>query len=224
MSALDAQPVQAVLDRLHGAARRDWLTMLPVLPRALARLARGQSLMQALRPQDLKDVYIPVSREQGRLLYATARSIGARRIVEFGCSFGISTLYLAAAAKETGGRVITTEIQPEKCRATEASLKEAELADWVDVWEGDALASLKSAPDAIDLVFLDGWKDLYQPVLELLLPKLREAALVIADNVNFAESKVYARKMKSRPDFVSTTLNGDTELSVFVPGVRSSER
>ena len=56
MSALDAQPVQAVLDRLHGAARRDWLTMLPVLPRALARLARGQSLMQALRPQDLKEL------------------------------------------------------------------------------------------------------------------------------------------------------------------------
>ena len=96
-SSLQSGPVRQVLDRLHGAARGDRLRFLSLLPAlARGRLA-GCGLWETLTPEAMKDFYIPVSREQGELLYLTARAIRARTIVEFGTSFGISTLYLAAA-------------------------------------------------------------------------------------------------------------------------------
>jgi predicted O-methyltransferase YrrM len=95
-----------------------------------------------MTPASMKGCYIPVSREQGELLYLTARAIGARHVVEFGTSFGISTVYLAAAVCDNGGGlVIGSEIEPAKHRQAEANLAEAGLAEVSDVRLGDALES-----------------------------------------------------------------------------------
>ena len=102
-------------------------------------------------------------------------------IVEFGASHGYSTIHLAAAARDVGsGRVITTEIEPSKVAAAVRNLAEAGLDDLVEMRVGDALTALRDVGE-VDLLFLDGWNNLYEPVVELLQPRLSPGALVIAD-------------------------------------------
>ena len=203
--------VRGVLDRLHRAARMDALRFIHLAPRVISGLLRRKTFAESVTPEAMKDCYIPVSRDQGRFLYLTARALGARRIVEFGTSFGISTIYLAAAVRDNGGGiVIGTELEPSKHEWAVAHLQEAGLGDVVDVRLGDALATLKEVPEPLDLVFLDGWKDLYLPVLELLKPRLRPGSVVIADNIfTFRKSlRPYVEHMQSGANgFVSTTLS-----------------
>ncbi|MEZ4452162.1 MAG: class I SAM-dependent methyltransferase [Nannocystaceae bacterium] len=200
--------ITRTLDRLHAEARGDWKKALGILPAAALGLLRGKSLMKSITPAQLAGIYIPVSREQGEFLYILARARGARRIVEFGASFGISTVYLAAAAAIAGGEVITTEIEPSKCRAAEANLREAGLDAHARVLEGDALQTLTTVDGPIDLLFLDGWKDLYIPVLELVRAHLVPGALVIADNINLRDARPYVDHVR-RPGsgFTSTVLH-----------------
>lgn len=211
--------VTQVLDRLHREARGDWRRSLKILPHVLVGRVAGKSLMQAITPSMLKGLYIPVSAQDGNLLYTLARGQSARMIVEFGASFGISTLYLAAAVRANGGgTVLTTEIEPSKCRVAEANIREAGLQDIATVLEGDALQTLPAVNGPVDVVFLDGWKDLYLPVIELLTPKLRAGAVIVADNVNMADTKPYLAHVRNHPDFVSALLpGGRLECTWYLP-------
>ena len=216
-SSLMDPAVASVLERLHAAARSDFKHFARLLPRIVAGRLRGQTLMRTLSPKDMASVYIPVSPAAGRLLYAIARTSGAQHVVEFGASFGISTIYLAAAARDVGGRVTTTEIEPNKCRTTEANLRDAGLAEQVRLLEGDALYTLRAIDGPVDLLFLDGWKDIYLDVLELVRPKLRPGAIVIGDNTNFADARLYVEHVRAAENgYVSTALfGGEMELSCF---------
>jgi predicted O-methyltransferase YrrM len=105
----------------------------------------------------------------------------ARKIVEFGASLGFSTIHLAAAIHDLGtGRVISSEIDAQKVQVARRNLADAGLDGVVDLREGDALETLRDVY-AVDLVFLDGWNNLYLSVLEMLEPALSPGALVIAD-------------------------------------------
>lgn len=220
-NSLREEPVQTVLDRLYDAARGDRFRMLGLAPRLVIGRLQGKTFNQVLTPSILKEVYIPVSREQGEFLYLTARAIAAKRIVEFGTSFGISTIYLAAAVKDNGGVVVIgTEIEPSKHQRAMANLKEAGLEKVVEVRLGDALKTLRDELDPIDMVLLDGVKDLYLPVLELIKPRLRRGAVVMADNIfTFKKAlRPYVEYVQSGSNgFQSTTLDiGDGfEYSVF---------
>ena len=134
----------------------------------------------------LKDHPLPISRTTGKLLYLLARSVGARNIIEFGTSFGISTLHLAAALRDNGGgRLIGSEFEPSKILRARENLAAGGLSDLVEVREGDALDTLaRDLPDSIDFVLLDGAKNLYPSVLSLLEGRLRAGALIVADNAN----------------------------------------
>jgi predicted O-methyltransferase YrrM len=219
---LEAEPLRSVLARLHADAKGDRLRFLKLAPTVLVGWVRRRPLFETLTPELMKDFYIPVSRECGEFLYLSVRSLGARNVVEFGTSFGISTTYLAAGVRDNGdGLVIGTELEPSKHATATANLKEANLDAWADVRLGDARETLKDVPEPVDLVFLDGWKDLYLPVLELLRPRLRPGAVVIADNIfTFRKSlRPYVAHMQSGANgFVSTTLSlGEGfEYSVFV--------
>ncbi|RWD99987.1 O-methyltransferase [Mesorhizobium sp.] len=163
----------------------------------------------------LKDLWLAVSPETGTLLYMLARSTGARIIVEFGTSFGISTLYLAAALRDNGGgRLISTEFEPSKVVRAKANLTEGGLLDLVEIREGDALETLsKDLPDRIDLLLLDGAKALYPEILSLVESRLRPGALVIADNADF--SPEYLERVRSPAGgYMSTPFGDDVELSM----------
>lgn len=164
-----------------------------------------------------KDLWLPVSRETGRLLYMLARTSGARSVVEFGTSFGISTLHLAAAVRDNGGgRVLTTEFEPSKVARAKQHIAEAGFADLVEVRAGDALQSLASdLPDSIDLLLLDGAKSLYAEVLALVEDRLRPGALIVADNADF--SPEYLAHVRSPASgYLSVPFADDVELSMRV--------
>jgi predicted O-methyltransferase YrrM len=214
--------VQRVLDRLHADARGDRVRFVTLLPRLLAGRLIGRSFDDVVTPEAMRECFIPVSREQGELLYLTARALDARHVVEFGTSFGISTLYLAAAVRDNGGgSVIGSEIEPSKHARAQAHLKQAGLDAIAEVRLGDALQTLRELPEPIDLVLLDGWKDLYLPILKLLTPRLRPRAVVLADNIfTFRKAlRPYVEYVQSGAHgFVSTTLHVSDgfEYSVYL--------
>lgn len=222
MTAIHDPKVNAVLDRLHQAARADVLRFARVgASMAVGRLL-GRKMEAADQARLFKDVYIPVNRDQGQLLYLLARTVGAKRIVEFGTSFGISTIYLAAAARDGGGgRVIGTELEPAKHARAVQHLAEAGLSEHAEVRLGDARETLRDVEGPLDLVLLDGWKDLYLPIIQMLKPRLRRGALVLGDNIfTFKKGlRPYVQWMQSEANgFRSSTLHisDGFELSLYV--------
>lgn len=163
----------------------------------------------------LKDLWLPVSRETGVLLYTLARSTNARNIVEFGTSFGISTLHLAAALRDNGGgRLVGSEFEPSKVAQARGHLAEGGLADLVEIREGDAMKTLASdLPESIDLLLLDGAKALYSDILALVEPRLRPGALVVADNADYSPDYL-ARVRLPGAGYLSVPFGEDVELSL----------
>ena len=143
----------------------------------------GERLPQTQRYEIYGEAPLAIAPEVGEFLYVLGLANRARRVVEFGCSLGISTIYLAAAIRDSGegGSLITTELLAGKAEATCQNLAEAGLGDLVELRVGDALETLKQLPDGVDLLFLDGRNDLYLPVLALVEPSLAPAALLAAD-------------------------------------------
>ena len=176
--------IEAVLERAYTewSAQRGKLALrfLPLVPQFLGlRRFDWEGMLERTR-----DLYLPLDKEQGGLLYLTARAISAKRAVEFGTSFGVSALYLAAAIRETGGTVIGTEILPEKAERARANFEEAGVASWIDLRVGDARETLKDCGGPVDLLLLDGWKDIELDVLKVVEPQLRPGALLFVDNVD----------------------------------------
>jgi predicted O-methyltransferase YrrM len=165
----------------------------------------------------VKELYMAVSPETARLLYMLARANSAKAIVEFGTSFGISTIHLAAALRDNGGgRLVGSELEPQKVEQARANLSAAGLEDLVDVREGDALETLaRDLPETVDLVLLDGHKPLYVPILDLVAPRLRSGALLVADNVD--ASPGYVERVRAKDgEFVSVPFAEDVEVSIKV--------
>jgi predicted O-methyltransferase YrrM len=166
----------------------------------------------------MKDFPLPVSRETGLLLYMLARGSGARTIVEFGTSFGVSTLYLAAALRDNGGGVlITSEFEPSKVERARGNLIAGRrLSDLVEIRQGDALKTLAvDLPETIDLLLLDGAKALYPEILSLVESRLRPGALIVADNADYSPDYL-ARVRSPGSGYLSTPFAEDVELSMRI--------
>ncbi|WP_407183456.1 O-methyltransferase [Bradyrhizobium centrosematis] len=181
-----------------------------------ARMMRSKTDYRDLYGR-LKDAPLAVSRETGALLYMLTRSSGARTIVEFGTSFGISTLHLAAGLRDNGGgRLITSEFEPSKAARARENLSAGGLIDLVEIREGDALETLSAdLPDTIDLVLLDGAKALYPDILDLLEGHLGPGAILVADNADDSPDYL-ARVRRPGSGYMSTPFADDVELSVRI--------
>src|SRR5579883_287848 len=215
MTTLTTAPLAPLLDRLFEQAEATTSPVFASMSREeMTRLMHSKTEYLDFYGQ-LKDLWLPVSRETAALLYMLARSSRAATIVEFGTSFGISTLHLAAALRDNGGgRLIGTEFEPSKVEHARKNLAAAGLSDLVEIREGDALQTLaRDLPDAIDFVLLDGAKPLYVSILSLLEPRLREGALLVADNVNWCPDYL-ARVRAPGGGYLSVPVAGDVELSM----------
>jgi predicted O-methyltransferase YrrM len=195
-TTLTSEPVAGLLRRLYEDADRSRQEFerhradMPASARA-AMESDSRAFWSAART-----LYLAVSPETGRLLYTLVRARRARTVVEFGTSFGISTISLASALRDNPKtdsalgpvRLVGSEFEPNKAEAARASLAEAGLADLVEIREGDALDTLTpdTLPSPVDLLFLDGSKDLYLDVLKLVEPALAPDALIVADNASRA--------------------------------------
>ncbi len=215
MTTLDTFPLAPLLERLFNEA--DQATspaMAEYSDEEHARLLHSKTEYRDFYSR-LKDLWLPVSRETGVLLYILARSTNARTIIEFGTSFGISTLHLAAALRDNaGGRLITTEFEPSKVARAREHLTEGGLADLVEIREGDALETLSvDLPATVDFLLLDGAKALYGDVLDRVQSRLRPGALIVADNADLSPD--YLERVRS-PDagYLSTPFGQDVEVSM----------
>jgi predicted O-methyltransferase YrrM len=215
--SLTTPPLAPLLERLFSEAEA------PASPETRAALRAPADRPSSARGADYldfyvraKDAYLAVSRETARLLYMLVRATRASAIVEFGTSFGISTLHLAAGVRDHGGagRVITTEFESSKAARARENFAAGGLADLIELREGDALQTLsRDLPQPIDLVLMDGAKSLYPAVLALLEDHLAPGALLVADNAG--SSPEYLQRVRSPANgYTSVPFGGDVELSM----------
>lgn len=218
--------IEAVLAREHGAAESDKWKLIPRLLAYFFASISGRLNDPGFRRRVFSDVYSAVTPERGALLYLVARAIRATRILEFGTSHGISTIYLATAVRDNlaagaagPGQVIGSEMDPRKIEVATRNLQEAGLADIVRILPGDALETLRDIANPQDMVFLDGRKDMYLPVLRILQPKLRTGAVVVSDNIETFRKELipfieYMHSEKS--GFASSTLKISDGMEISV--------
>lgn len=220
MTTLTSIPLVPLLDRLFkeaDAASAETNSAIADLSiEEQARLMRSKTDYRDFYSR-LKNAPLAISRGTGALLYMLARSCKARTIVEFGTSFGISTLHLAAALRDNGGgQLITSEFEPSKVARAKANLTAGGLVDLVEFRAGDALQTLSAnLPETVDLLLLDGAKALYSEVLTLVESRLRPGAFIVADNAD--HSPDYLERVRSPANgYLSTPFAEDVELSMRI--------
>jgi predicted O-methyltransferase YrrM len=192
--------------------------------------ARSQSeltLMGTLSPAELEqrldEFLLYVGPGTGQFLNTLARDSGARRILELGTSYGYSTLWLADAARATGGKVTSLELHPGKRKFALEQLAKVRLDAVVDIKLGNATQIIPTLDGAIDFVLVDLWKELYVRCFDLFLPKLAPGAFVIADNMLQPEASrpqtdAYRRHLRAsgRFDTVLLPIGSGIEVSRLV--------
>lgn len=212
MSTLADPNVAAALDRMYSESVEQMATLRARFDGVDLSKATAQE-----RADALSDVYMPVTPEAGRLLYALVRATRPETVVEFGMSLGLSGIHLASAVRDNGtGRVVTTELSAAKVTAAKRNFANAGLDDVITVLEGDALQTLAELDGPVGFVLLDGWKELYLPVLQLLEPRLSSGALVVADNTNMPETQPYL-------DYVREPANGYVSVNFLARDSDSME-
>lgn len=131
----------------------------------------------------IDDFLICIGPDTGQLLHILARSVQAKHVVEVGASYGYSTIWLADAARETGGKVHSFELSRKKVDFAREKLRSLGLQDFVEFYVGDALQNLPKLDVPLDLVLIDCWKSLYIPTFKLIAPMLTQNGLIVADNM-----------------------------------------
>jgi predicted O-methyltransferase YrrM len=189
----------------------------PVIERVLAEYERRAEEEQrrtnfAVPGTNLDELLLSVGREAGMLLYLLTTGAQSKRILELGTSYGYSTVWLAAAARATGGKVLSLELRDFKIEHARQALTRAGLSTRVEFHQGDCLETLKTLQGPFDFVLLDVWKDLYLPCFELVHPKLAPGAIIAADNMLLPEivrpqAEAYRKRVRAVGDLDSVLLD-----------------
>jgi predicted O-methyltransferase YrrM len=162
----------------------------------------------------MADKLVALEPDKAEFCHLVCRSLGARRIVECGTSYGVSTLYLAAAVRANGGgTAIATEYEPAKAAAARANFAEAGLTEFIDLREGDLRETLKAIEGPVDFVLMDIWTEIARPALERVAPLLRPGAIVLADNTT-----AFRQSYEDYFAFVNDPRNGLRTLTLPYPG------
>lgn len=239
-SPLDAR-AREIVERLHAQNRHQFLRSIWPLTREMVKAKFGTGNWDSTRTDSgkelLADKMVALDPEKAALCHLLCRSIRARTVVEIGTSFGVSTIYLAAAVRDVGigtgndagedGLVIGTEHEPGKVEIAEKNLADAGVKDLAEILAGDLLetlpprlAALADRDRPVDFVLMDIWIPMALPALELLIPHLRPGALVVCDNLVSAASDYagYLDRVRNSGVFVSVTVpgQGGTEISMKV--------
>jgi predicted O-methyltransferase YrrM len=126
---------------------------------------------------------LAVSDEDGRFLRVLIATRGAKSILEIGGASGYSGIWLGLGARESGGRVVSIEYDPQRAKEASANIRMAGLTDVVQVIHGDAFKEIPKLPGSFDFVFLDAWKPDYEKFFDMVFPRLTPGGLFTAHNV-----------------------------------------
>ena len=186
--------------------------------RVLSVLARLEAEDAEENEQDLEvnERSLAVEPTTGRFLFSLVAAQEGCEVLEIGGSRGYSSIWLGAAARYLGGHVISLEQDPVKAEAWRRNVKDAGLADWVELCEGDAFQSIDALDDVFDVVFLDAWKGDYEPLFKLARPRLEPGGIVIADNVlsHVKTLGAYSKARQADPTLSSVTVPLDRGLEL----------
>ena len=204
MSVLTDPALQARIDALQAQSTAQEAETFAYFG---ARAKKGDLSWDALDDDAnrfMADKMVALEPVKAEFCHMLCRALRARRVVEVGTSFGVSTLYLADAVRANGGGVVIgTEYEPAKAAAARATFQAAGVADLVDLREGDLRETLKTIEGPVDFVLMDIWTEMARPALELIAPHLRTGAVVIADNTD-----QFRHAYRHFFDFVADPANG----------------
>jgi len=181
-------PVDELVDRLYEQSAGQAQELMAFFSARAEEPSFDWNRFDARTNQFLSDKLVALDRDKAEFCYQVCRALGARRVVEAGTSFGVSTLFLAAAIRDNlrqiggNGVVIGTEYEPQKAKAARAVFAEAGLSHFIELREGDLRDTLVDVDPPIDFLLIDIWTPMARPALELLAPRLRDGAVVICDN------------------------------------------
>jgi predicted O-methyltransferase YrrM len=185
--------------------------------RVRAVLARLEAEDAAESEADLPPAQrsLAVGPESGRLLFALVAPNAGCEVLEVGGSRGYSAIWLAAAARILGGRVVSLEQDPAKIEAWHRNIGEAGLEEWAELVEGNARETLPAVGGSFDVVFIDAWKDDYEWYFAEARTKVEPGAVVVADNVDTsAVVQEYAAARQADPTLLSVTVSIGNGLEV----------
>ncbi|MBW1296701.1 O-methyltransferase [Aquimarina litoralis] len=207
---MSKEKTNLILNELFNDSRGDFFKMIKAV---------SKGVLRPLQPEDFKDLYLSISKEQGEDLTELIIKNNYKNIVEFGTSFGISTLYLALGVMETNGTIITTELIESKAEKAIETFKKAELDHLIEVRIGDAMKTLKNHDTSIDLLVLDGWKDLYLPLFQMLEPNFHNHTMIYVDNADMKETQHFLDVIGQNPRYRLNPLNSG---KVFIISILQS--
>ena len=223
-SPLHDPKLEALLDRLHAESD----AQIEETNTYYARREREGTLDETYAFDDemhrfFSDKLVALDRDKAELCYQLCRSLRAACVVEAGTSFGVSTLYLAAAVRDNqleNGIVIGTEHEPRKADIARANFKEAGLSDFIELREGDLCQTLKDIEAPVDFMLVDIW-DVALPALERVSPSLRQGAIVVCDNttvdaVEYRDYFEFVNDPANRFRTMTVPFAGGFELTVRV--------
>jgi predicted O-methyltransferase YrrM len=212
--------LQQLLDRLHAKSGAQEPEARAYFSKRMQEGTLDWNAFDDDANRFLADKLVALEPDKAIFCYGLCRALRAKRVVEAGTSFGVSTLYLAAAVRDNGGgTVIGTEYEPEKAKAARKTFAEAGLSEHIELREGDLRQTLKGAAGPIDFMLIDIWTPMARPALELVAPQLRPGAIVICDNTAafpdaYRDYFAFIRDPANR--FITQTLpfSGGLEMSV----------
>ena len=222
MSVLNDPKIEALLDGLHARSEGQSGAMEEYFGRRAREGTLDWKHMDEETHGFFRDKMVALEKAKAEYCYLLCRALRAKRIVEAGTSFGVSTLYLAAAVRDNGGgTVIATEYEPTKARIARANFATAGLTDYIDLREGDLARTLERIDGPVDFLLLDIWTDAVMPAVKHVAPHLREGAIIIADNTTqarggYADYFAYVADPKSRLRTMTLPFPGGLEMTVRV--------
>lgn len=218
MSILTDPALQVQIDRLQALSTQQG----PAIVEYFSQRMRAGDLSWDGLDKDahgfFADKLVALDADKAEFCHLLCRAMGARRVVEVGTSYGVSTLYLADAVRGNGGgRVIGTEHEPAKVAAARANFTEAGLDTLIELREGDLRETLAELDGPIDFVLMDIWTEMVLPAMERIAPHLRPGAAIVCDNTaQFGEAYRHYFEFVGRGGFVTRTLpfEGGLELTI----------
>ena len=187
-------------------------TALAQQPRPAGTLTpQVESVLRSIKAADKGQ--LSVSEEDGRFLRVLVATRGAKSILEIGAASGYSGIWLGLGARETGGKVVAIEYDPQRAKEASANVARAGAADVVRVVQGDAFKEIPKLQGTFDLVFLDAWKPDYKKFFDLVYPRLNPGGVFVAHNVvnKKSEMEPFLRAIETHPSLYTTIVSPSGE-------------
>jgi len=176
-----------------------------------------ESILKNIRAADKGQ--LAISEEDGRFLRVLVAVRGAKSVLEIGAASGYSGIWLGLGARESGGKVVSIEYDPERAKEAAENISRAGLTDVVRVVHGDAFKEIPKLQGTFDFVFLDAWKPDYQKFFDIVFPRMTPGAVFAAHNVvnKKTEMEPFLKTIQTHPQlFTSIVSPGSEGLSVSV--------